>query len=436
VREAITLANNEIVRAARANPERAGMACVLTVVALENGSAVVGHVGDSRLYKIRRGKIEKLTHDHSPVGEQEDGGRLSEAEAMRHPRRNEVFRDVGSEEHAPDDPDFIEILHIPFEPDSALLLCSDGLSDQVGSSEILSAVEGHAGEPQAAVRELIAAANRAGGKDNVTVLVVEGDQFQAAIPGEAQHRANWWNGRPAVFVYGAILALGAGWFSRGLWRPLPEVVKPRVLVVGAGAAFGTIQEALAAAANGDTIEVEGGEYRESVRLKNGVTLHSRIPHEAILRAAPVGGGPAVEAEDVVNARISGFRILAGPEMPLSAGIVLVNSQVEVDDVEVTGAGVGIEIRGAQSPVLRGNSIQDCAGEGVLISGPSRPWLSHNSIQRNKKAGVAARGGARPALLDNVFEKNPLELGPEADLARIREMNFFLEEKSARGGRKR
>ena len=109
IREAITMANNEILRAARANPEWEGMACVLTVAVLENGSAVVGHVGDSRLYQIRRGEIRKITHDHSPVGEREDNRELSEAEAMRHPRRNEVFRDVGSEEHTPDDADFIEV---------------------------------------------------------------------------------------------------------------------------------------------------------------------------------------------------------------------------------------------------------------------------------------------------------------------------------------
>ena len=109
---------------------------MLTVAVLEDGSAVVGHVGDSRLYQIRRGEIRKITHDHSPVGEREDNRELTEAEAMRHPRRNEVFRDVGSEEHAPDDADFIEIQRIPFEPDCALLLCSDGLSDQVPSAEI------------------------------------------------------------------------------------------------------------------------------------------------------------------------------------------------------------------------------------------------------------------------------------------------------------
>ena len=150
IREAITMANNEIYRQAHGNPEWEGMACVLTVALLENGSAVIGHVGDSRLYQIRGGEIRKVTHDHSPVGEREDAREISEAEAMRHPRRNEVYRDVGSEEHSPDDADFIEVQHIPFDPDSALLLCSDGLSDQVPSNKIREAVERHAGNPEAA----------------------------------------------------------------------------------------------------------------------------------------------------------------------------------------------------------------------------------------------------------------------------------------------
>src|SRR3984885_1415576 len=180
IREAITVANNEILRLAGANPEWQGMACVLTVAVVDNGTATIGHVGDSRLYKIRRGEIRKCTHDHSPVGEREDNREISEAEAMRHPRRNEVYRDVGSEEHEPDDADFIEVLRIPFEPDSALLLCSDGLSDQVTSGEILRTVTANAGHPYGAVHELIDAANREGGKDNVTVLVVEGEQFAAA----------------------------------------------------------------------------------------------------------------------------------------------------------------------------------------------------------------------------------------------------------------
>ena len=194
-----------------------------------------------------------------------------------------------------------------------------------------------------------------------------------------------------------------------------------------------------AAHSGDTIEVQGGEYREQVRLKSGVALRSQVPREAILRAAAIGGGPAILAEDVKHAQVSGFRILAGPQMPIPQGILLVNSEVEIEDTEVAGAGVGIEIRGAASPVLRANAVRDSSGEGILISGPSAPWLSHNSLLRNGRAGLAAHYGARPSLVGNVFEKNVLELAADADLKAVREMNFFLDEKvekPARGQHKK
>jgi serine/threonine protein phosphatase PrpC len=425
IREAITMANNEILEAARGNPEWEGMACVLTVVVLENGSAVVGHVGDSRAYQIRGGRIQKITHDHSPVGEREDSGELSEAEAMRHPRRNEVYRDVGSEEHAPGDADFIELQRIPFEPDSALLLCSDGLTDLVGSKQIQQAVERHAGDPERAVEELIGAANDAGGKDNVTVVVVEGENFTAgaaaapaAAGGDSLGRALW-------FVAGLALAAAGAWFSRSLWVPKPVVEHARVLAVGRGAAYPTIAAALAAARAGDTIDVAAGEYAEQVHLESGVTVRSHSPRAAILRAAPLANGPAVIAENVVDARLSGFRILAAKDMPISTAILLRNSSVEVDDVEVDGAGVGVEIRGTASPVLRANAIHDCSNEGVLILGASEPWISHNDIRRNKGAGLAARDGARPAMLGNVFEKNAFEV-PEDMRQTVLDRNTFLD----------
>src|ERR1043166_3505848 len=123
---------------------------------------------------------------------------------MPPPRRNEVFRDVGSEEHAPDDADFIEVQSISFDPDSALLLCSDGLSDQVPSGQIRESVKRHAGNPEAAVRALIEAANRAGGKDNVTVLIVEGEQFVApplpSLPRREEERGGSWLGYAAFFL--------------------------------------------------------------------------------------------------------------------------------------------------------------------------------------------------------------------------------------------
>jgi parallel beta-helix repeat protein len=351
---------------------------------------------------------------------------------MRHPRRNEVFRDVGSEEHEPDDPGFIEITRIAFEPDSALLLSTDGLSDQVTSTEIRAAVERNAGRPEAAVDELIEAANRAGGKDNVTVVVVEGEQFTApeTTSPEPHRRRGLPGSRLAWFALGLIAALAGAWFSRPLWVPPPVTIAPRVLTAGNGGRFATIAAALAEARPGDTIEVAGGEYREQVRLKDGVSLRSRPPREAILRAAAMSTGPAVVADAVKGARITGFRILADPQIPLSAGIVLDNSEVEVDDNEISGAGIGIEIRGSAGPVLRGNAIRDCTAEGVLIMGPSVPWISHNTIQRNKGAGLAARGGAKPLLVGNVFEKNVLELPPEM-MDTVRERNFVLDAAAAR-----
>ena len=425
VREAIANANNEIYKAARQNPEWHGMACVLTLAVLENGSAVVGHVGDSRLYQIRAGEIRKITHDHSPVGQREDNQELSEAEAMSHPRRNEVFRDVGSEPHAPDDENFIEIQRIPFDPESALLLCSDGLSDLVPAAEIRNAVESHAGNPEAGVRVLIAAANEAGGKDNVTVVLVEGDQFAApSQPAIDPDTRSIFASRPAWFLYGLLLALAAVWFSRSFWLPVPLPFTPRLLTAGPGAPFSTIAAAMEQARAGDTVEALAGEYREQVMLKTGVTLRSRLPREAILRAAPLSGGPAVVAEAVKGARISGLRILAGEQMPLPVGIRLVDSEVEIDDVEVDRAGIGIEIHGGNA-VLVGNAVHDCAAEGVLILGGSGHWLSHNAVQRNKGAGIAARDGAKVGLIGNIIEKNSLEL-PGVEMNPLRERNFLLD----------
>ena len=164
---------------------------------------------------------------------------------MRHPRRNEVYRDVGSEPHAAGDPDFIEIRTLPFEPDAALVLCSDGLSDLVPSAGIARLVARHARDPQAAVRALIAAANQAGGKDNVTALCVLGSDF-AGTAGASPPRLGWaaaWTLGPAfaVLIVVAVLSrvdslywnvrtsaarrrlrrCSARWSARGIrsWRP-------------------------------------------------------------------------------------------------------------------------------------------------------------------------------------------------------------------------
>jgi serine/threonine protein phosphatase PrpC len=427
IREAITVANNEILRLARTNPQWTGMACVLTVALVDGDAVSIGHVGDSRLYKIRGGRIEKITHDHSPVGEREDNQDLSEADAMRHPRRNEVYRDVGSEEHTPDDADFIESIRIPFEPDSALLLCSDGLSDQVTSAEILRIVSQNGNDPQATVRRLIAAANNAGGKDNVTVALVEGPAFSAAEPASLH---------PMIFLLAGLLAGAAAVATLQLRfgildfrRPDTVVAPHRVLTVGTQ--YASIGDALAQAKPGDTVEVPAGEYREQVRLREAVQLRSRTPLAAILRAPPDGAGPAVIAEKVHSGRITGFRILADEKMPLTLGILLDGADVEVSDCEIAGAGTGIEIRSGR-PVLRANSIQDSLQSALGISGEAAPWISHNVIVRNgrksRKPAVVANDPARPVLVGNTFDDSAaraVSLPTGSDASAITKYNFFL-----------
>jgi hypothetical protein len=373
---------------------------------------------------MQRGEIRKVTHDHSPVGEREDAGELSEAEAMRHPRRNEVFRDVGSEAHAPDDADFIEVQRFAFEPDLAVVMCSDGLSDLVDSRQIRTVVERHAGDPDAAARGLIAAANQAGGKDNVTVVVVEGEEFHAtqeasaASPGQAMR---W------LWVLLALVAgLGGGFFAGWKWapKPAPVALPPRILVAGMGGQYGTITAAIADAHAGDTVELMPGEYREQVRLKSGVTLRGRVPLEAVLRSPVLNNGPAIIAENVEGARLSGVRIVGDPQIPLAEGILLVNSEVAVDDVNVSGAGVGMEIRGGKHPSVRASTIEDCLAQGLLVSGAAEPWISHDAFRRNKGGAVSAREGARPTLAENVFDKSDIEPAELMEVSKTR--NLFLD----------
>jgi serine/threonine protein phosphatase PrpC len=177
VRKAIADANNRIFELAEARPELRGMACVLTLAAIVGEEIVIGHVGDSRLYLIWQGAIRKLTADHSPVGEDEDAGQLTEEQAMFHPRRNEVFRDVGSRPRSAADRDFIEIRRCRFHADAAILLCSDGLTDRLTAAQVREIVDRYDGDAASVACDLVDAANHAGGHDNVTALFVAGPEF-------------------------------------------------------------------------------------------------------------------------------------------------------------------------------------------------------------------------------------------------------------------
>ena len=174
LKQAVIFANNAIYTERKNNSEYSHMSCVLTavLVEVENMQIHMAHVGDTRLYQLANGAYAKLSHDHSLIGYREEIGELTEEEAMRHPQRNVIGRDVGSKFLETSEASHVEVDTFPLIPNSTLLLCSDGLCDMITSDHMRCELEREI-PLQEKVQNLIKAANNAGGKDNVTVVLVE-----------------------------------------------------------------------------------------------------------------------------------------------------------------------------------------------------------------------------------------------------------------------
>jgi PPM family protein phosphatase len=176
VESLIQEANRRVHQRSLEDPNTSGMGTTLTVAAVADGVVSIGHVGDSRAYLIRDGKLEQLTEDHSLVGELMRSGKLSPEEAESHPQRSMITRALGT------DPDVdVDIFSVEPRPDDLFLLCSDGLTSMVDDREILRLVGEKRGDLQELVKALIKAANKGGGEDNITVIAFEiGDADAAA----------------------------------------------------------------------------------------------------------------------------------------------------------------------------------------------------------------------------------------------------------------
>lgn len=174
LKQAVVCANNAIFDRRQLDTVRPDMSCVLTSALIDIGRKVIDmvHVGDTRMYQYHNGELLKLSHDHSFVGYCEEIGELTEEQAMHHPRRNEISRSVGEGRHGVSDQSFLEAVEHPLLPDSILLLCSDGLTDLVASAQIASILEQDVSLEEK-TKQLVNAANEAGGKDNITVVLVE-----------------------------------------------------------------------------------------------------------------------------------------------------------------------------------------------------------------------------------------------------------------------
>jgi serine/threonine protein phosphatase PrpC len=436
---AITAANNEIYALANSNPAWRGMACVLTLAVAAGDQFLVGHVGDSRLYVYWNGKLQKITSDHSPVGELEDSGELTEEEAMHHPRRNEVFRDVGSYPHSPDDPRFIELKRFRFRPDAALLLCSDGLSDLVKSSEMTQILERYDGDATRIAQLLIEAANTAGGRDNISVIFVPGPEFlgtesASLSDGRSRHGATRMRSaaKSSRGIFRNVLLVFAGMLigGLGLWRyssflgekPEPTATAivlphaPKDIPVDAADSLG-IAKALASALPGDTIVVPPGDYLGPILLKDRVNIVAQSPHHVIVRSDPTSvneTGIAIVARGVKEARIKGLHLTGDETHPLRIGLLIADSSIEAEDIEVsTASEAGLRIEGDSRPLVMGSSFHANAGPGVVVRGESAPRLVGNRITENgrvpgsPKAGIEIDNAAQPTLLHNEILKNGL-----------------------------
>jgi PPM family protein phosphatase len=163
-------ANRRVFRRASEDREASGMGTTMTVALVEGDEVAIGHVGDSRAYLIRDGRLEQLTDDHSLVAELVRSGKLTPEEAETHPQRSVITRALGTEADVD-----VDTFSVQSTPGDLFLLCSDGLTSMVDDETILDAVERNRADLEAAAKALVNAANRGGGEDNITVVFFEVD---------------------------------------------------------------------------------------------------------------------------------------------------------------------------------------------------------------------------------------------------------------------
>jgi len=175
----IAAANKGIYEAAQARPECAGMGTTI-VAALFHGNRVsIGHIGDSRCYRLRAEKFEQLTHDHSLLQEQIDSGQLTAEQARYSLNKNLVTRALGIEAIVPAD-----IAEYRLEADDIYLLCSDGLTDMVEPEVVHEILGAKRNELPEAAADLVELANRNGGRDNISVVLVR-------VPADFLPQSGW-----------------------------------------------------------------------------------------------------------------------------------------------------------------------------------------------------------------------------------------------------
>jgi protein phosphatase len=143
------------------------MGATLVIVLLRKGRCFVANIGDSRAYRLRKGRMSQLTRDHSVVSELIEKGRIEPEEAANHDALGQITRYVGMEEKARS-----HVRSFTLKKGDRLLLCTDGLTDMLDNAKIADILKAET-DPQSACKSLVSTANKAGGHDNVTTLIID-----------------------------------------------------------------------------------------------------------------------------------------------------------------------------------------------------------------------------------------------------------------------
>ena len=163
-------ANHSIFNAANSNPQYLGMGTTLVVGIFQDTRLLLGHIGDSRCYRLRAGNLQQITKDHSLLQEQIDAGLITPQQALTSLNKNLVTRALGVEDNV-----LLDVSEHRVEPGDIYLMCSDGLSDMVGDQKVAALMLG-AGSIEQKARQLVAAANEGGGRDNISVVLVQAEE--------------------------------------------------------------------------------------------------------------------------------------------------------------------------------------------------------------------------------------------------------------------
>lgn len=324
LRETVRAAHRAVKEAAL-QPGQEGMGATLLVATVRNGYYYLAHVGDSRAYRLRGGRLERLTRDHTFVQHLVDQGALTPQQAASNAQRHILSQALGHGEVV------VDLYRGRWEPSDVLLLCSDGLYDMVSEEEIEALLQRHAHEPERACQALVEAANRAGGEDNITVIVAVGEAFspleerREALPKGRSEGKKW------GIVLGAallLLLLGFWLWLRAGWVWVMEGSQPQVARGLPGWPMGQRRPLLAVEAK----EIEelanlcqqGGTYQlflslrfpseEAARSTFFYFLENLIERAGAMAAGPEDKG-ALRAKEIAARLSSLLRPLPPPSPP-------------------------------------------------------------------------------------------------------------------------